>query len=417
MGSDPVTRTGTSEARTVQDELQSILSGPSFRSSRRCSEFLRFVVQETLEGRQEDLKERTIGVSLFGRAQDYDTPGDPIVRVTANEVRKRLAQYYGDHGGDSLRIDLTPGSYVPLFRHIDPSRPITPSPSQATLIAPSPPKLPDRFPMRGKFVLWLLVAALAISGWALWHSHKETPLDAFWNPVLSSDRSPILCVGTSSHVWVLSDRLSAEFSEVLAKASQPIDVAINPYEAVAVGDGYFSTGSVKAALGLSAFLSQRGSQPQLRMAGPLSLDDFHNHTIVAVGAFSNPWTLERTSAMRFRFGRAIVDGKSWLSISDSQNPKSQWKVPESPFANLTVDYAVITRMIDPESKKVFLSLAGLNQFRTEAAEEFVTNPYYWDDLASHAQRGWQSRNIQVLIKTSVVELRPTPPQVIAVYFW
>lgn len=416
MGSKPATRTGTSESRTVQDELQSILSGPSFRSSRRCSEFLRFVVQETLEGRQEELKERTIGVSLFGRARDYDTPGDPIVRVTANEVRKRLAQYYDDHGGDPVRIDLTPGSYVPLFRRLDPSHPITPPPSQPTLKAPSA-RDPAHLAIAPKLVFYLLLAAAAILGFALWHSHRETPLTAFWKPILSSDRSPILCVGTSSHVWVLSDRLSTQFTEGLAKASEPIGVAINPQEAVAVGDGYFSTGSVKAALGLSAFVSQRGLQPQLRMAGPLSLDDFHNHTIIAVGAFSNPWTLERTSEMRFRFGRAIVDGKSWLSISDSQNPKRQWTAPESPFANPAVDYAVITRMIDPDSKKVFLSLAGLNQFGTEAAEEFVTNPYYWDDLASHAPRGWQSKNLQVVIKTSVVEFRPTPPQVIGVYFW
>ena len=341
----------------------------------------------------------------------------PIVRVTANEVRKRLAQYYDDHSGDSVRIDLTPGSYVPLFRHIDPSPPITPALSQPTVNAPSPPIQPARFPIVRRFVVWVLLAALAIAGATLWHFHRERPLDSFWNPVLSSDRSPILCVGTSSHVWVLSDRLSAQLSEVLAEASQPITVAIDPREAVAVRDGYFSTGSVKAALGLSAFVSQRGLQPQLRMAGPLSLDDFHSHTILAVGAFSNPWTLERTSAMRFRFGRTIVDGKSWLSISDSQNPKHEWKVPESPFANPTVDYAVITRMIDPDSKKVFLSLAGLNQFGTEAAEEFVTNRYYWDDLALHAPRGWQSKNLQVVIKTSIVEFRPTPPQAIATYFW
>jgi hypothetical protein len=268
-----------------------------------------------------------------------------------------------------------------------------------------------------KLAFWVLLAILAICGFAFWRWHREAPLDAFWNPVLSSDPSPILCVGTSSHVWVLSDRLSAQFSEVLAQASQPISVVINPYEAVPVGDGYFSNGSVKAALGVSAFLSQRGLQPQLRMAGPLSLDDFHNHTIVAVGAFSNPWTLERTSGMRFRFGREMVDGKSWLSISDSQDPKRQWKAQESPFSNPSVDYALITRIVDPDSRKVFLSLAGLNQFGTEAAEEFVTNPYSMDDLVLHAPRGWQSKNVQVLIKTSVVELRPTPPQVVAVYFW
>src|SRR5256885_9924922 len=99
------------DPRIIREELQRILVAPSFRSSKRCSEFLRFVVEETLQGRQEDLKERTLGVSLFGRSPAYDTPGDPVVRVKANEVRKRLAQYYDDHSDGPLRIDLAPGSY------------------------------------------------------------------------------------------------------------------------------------------------------------------------------------------------------------------------------------------------------------------------------------------------------------------
>src|SRR5436309_11827142 len=106
--------TDAAEARLIREELQRILAAPSFRSSKRCSEFLSFVVERTLDGYREDLKERTLGVSLFGRTPSYDTPGDPVVRVKANEVRKRLAQYYGDHGGSAaLRIDLPPGSYVP----------------------------------------------------------------------------------------------------------------------------------------------------------------------------------------------------------------------------------------------------------------------------------------------------------------
>jgi hypothetical protein len=92
-------------------------------------------------------------------------------------------------------------------------------------------------------------------------------------------------------------------------------------------------------------------------------------------------------------------------------------VQESPFASQPEDYALITRMFDPASRKVFLSLAGLNQFGTEAAEEFVTNPFDWGDLVRRAPRGWQSKNLQVLIQTSVVEFRPTPPRIVAVNFW
>ncbi len=405
----------TSAPLAIQSELDNILGAASFRSSRRCSEFLRFVVQETLEGRQEDLKERTLGVSLFGRPADYETPGDPIVRVTANDVRKRLAQYYDDHAGSTLRIDLAPGSYVPVFRRSE-------SPASALLAPAAPvvsaPVVSAPAKARRANLWWLLLSlALVVSAASVWRSRQKSPLETFWSPVFTSDRSPILCVGTSSHVWVVSDHLSAQLSSTLGQASQPVSVAIDPHEALPAADGYFSLGSVKAALGLSAFLSQKGVRPQLRMAGPLTLDDFHDHTIVTVGAFSNPWALERTSEMRFRFGREIVGGKSWLNITDSQDAKRKWRVQESPFATPSEDYALVTRIIDPGSGKVFLSLAGLNQFGTEAAEEFVTNGDYWNDIVAHAPKGWQSKNLQVLLQTSVVESRPTPPRVVAVYFW
>jgi hypothetical protein len=395
-----------SEARLIRDELQRILAAPSFHSSKRCSEFLCFVVERTLEGRQDDLKERTLGVALFGRRPDYDTPGDPVVRVKANEVRKRLAQYYDEHrNGEGLRIDLPPGSYMPEFRRVT-SAPVP------EIAAPAPQKSWRRT------ALWLaVVVAIAAVGMGLWNWRRDSPLDAFWNPVLRSDRAPILCVGASGQVWLLSDRLSEELNRMPAQAPQPATLHIQPHEAIPAGSTYFSLGSVKSAIGLSLFLSARGSRAQLRMGVPLSIEDFRNHTVVAVGAFSNPWTLQRNSEMRFHFDRGTAAGKLWLGISDSQEPKNRWRVQESPFETLPVDYALVTRVFDRVSKTVFVSLAGLNQFGTEAAAEFVTNPRYFDDLVRHAPKGWQSKNLQVVIETPIVESQPSPPRVVEVYFW
>src|SRR5579871_3007115 len=86
----------------VRAELSRILQSQSFRGSRRCCRFLEYSVQHVLDGNaQEDLRERSIGVEVFHRAADYDTNEDAIVRVTANEVRKRLAQYYQEAGDGS----------------------------------------------------------------------------------------------------------------------------------------------------------------------------------------------------------------------------------------------------------------------------------------------------------------------------
>ncbi len=97
-------------------QLERLVSSKHFRNSKRYPSFLRFVVEQTLAGKTESLKERTLGIDVFARPNDYDTNADPIVRVTAGEIRKRIAQYYQEPGHeDELRIDLPLGSYVPHF--------------------------------------------------------------------------------------------------------------------------------------------------------------------------------------------------------------------------------------------------------------------------------------------------------------
>src|ERR1700728_3689804 len=107
---------GEQEKSEIQAQLDRLLENSHFSHSRRFPSFLRFIVQEELEGRGDQLKERTLGVEVFGRDAGYDTTSDPIVRVTAAAIRKRIAQYYQEpETPDELRISLPPGSYVPHF--------------------------------------------------------------------------------------------------------------------------------------------------------------------------------------------------------------------------------------------------------------------------------------------------------------
>jgi len=147
------------EARVqaIRAELARILESASFRSSRRCSEFLKYVVERTLGGRSADLKERSIGVELFGLPPDFDTGQHAIVRVTANEVRKKLAQYYlaENSSPHSVRIDLPPGSYTAEFRWE------TSTSETAELEVQSPPATTGR---RTRLLIAPVVGALLIAG-------------------------------------------------------------------------------------------------------------------------------------------------------------------------------------------------------------------------------------------------------------
>src|ERR1700721_2785699 len=97
-----------------QQHLKEVIGGEAFKGSLRSGQFLSYIVEESLAGRYSALKERVIGVKLFGRAPSYDTGEDAIVRVTASDVRRRLLQHYGKYGFTSeFRISLPLGSYIP----------------------------------------------------------------------------------------------------------------------------------------------------------------------------------------------------------------------------------------------------------------------------------------------------------------
>ena len=112
--------TSQADHQAILRELETIVNSVYFRSSKRYPGFLRYVVQEQLFGRGHELKERTIGIELYGREATYDTNEDPIVRVAAAEVRKRLANYYAEPANARrLKIYLLSGSYVPSFQKPD----------------------------------------------------------------------------------------------------------------------------------------------------------------------------------------------------------------------------------------------------------------------------------------------------------
>jgi TolB-like protein/Tfp pilus assembly protein PilF len=101
----------------VRDHLQNVLSSDAFKGGKRAQDFLQLVVEHTLAGRLDSLRERMLGAEMFGRPIDYDTGNDSVVRVKASEVRRRLAGYYQTlKTPTAVRIELPTGTYVPQFQ-------------------------------------------------------------------------------------------------------------------------------------------------------------------------------------------------------------------------------------------------------------------------------------------------------------
>src|SRR6201994_3296697 len=105
------------DAPRIREQLERLLVHPLFANSKRYPALLAYTVEQTLLGNAAELKERSIAVEVFGRSPTYDANADPVVRITAGEVRKRLSLYYYDssHAGE-LVIELPLGSYVPMLR-------------------------------------------------------------------------------------------------------------------------------------------------------------------------------------------------------------------------------------------------------------------------------------------------------------
>jgi TolB-like protein/Flp pilus assembly protein TadD len=106
----------------IQGQLARILSSESFSGALRSQEFLRFVVNEALAGRQHRIGANTIGLEVFERPDDFDPQTDPIVRVEAGRLRQRLERHYLTEGADDpILIDVPKGGYLPQISYRDAS--------------------------------------------------------------------------------------------------------------------------------------------------------------------------------------------------------------------------------------------------------------------------------------------------------
>src|SRR5215831_10398583 len=124
------------DGSAVRAQLGKILSSSVFVNSPRMSRFLRFVVETTLGGNGERIKEYVIAIEVFEKADDYDPQADSTVRTEASKLRSRLARYYNTEGrGDPIGITIPKGSYVAQFEKRNDR---TPPPSPATSATATP---------------------------------------------------------------------------------------------------------------------------------------------------------------------------------------------------------------------------------------------------------------------------------------
>ncbi len=412
-------------ASLIEEQLRRIQTSPLFSNSRRYPGLLDYVVRKTLDGQEDNLKERTVGIEAFGRPIDYDLNTDPVVRVTAGEVRKRLAQYYYQPGHEQeLRIELNPGSYVPEFRipatpaiaaipapnapdstPVDPDPvPLSPEPASqrvrpfSVLEAPRPHRASVR---KWKGIAAVLAIALAIStSIALVPVlHRTSAIDAFWQPMIDANGPVLISVG-SVVAMVNSFAVAPPSNSVSGHplSSDPISIS----DAMALSS-------------IQQVLSLHSKRSILESSTGTSFSELQNGPFVLITGFNNQWTMRITDPLRFHFVRTSTDD---YSIEDRKDPNNHWGInTAAPFAKMNQDYGLVARFRDPTTEQFVMVAAGIGENGTIAASRLLTNERYLAELKKDKLFPRYDQNFECIVETQIIDGKPGPPRIMAADVW
>jgi len=421
----------------VLEQLDRIVANSHFRHSKRYPSFLRFVVEETLAGHTDVLKERNLGTEVFGRQSDYDTNADPIVRVTAGEIRKRLAQYYQEPGHEQeLRIELPLGSYVPHFApplyrpsaadapvvleaasavlHVEqPATVVPPTETPSVMDFPVVDAQAGRPSLRWPVLLaWnvagiLLLAVglyLAVFAHARIHDAGTT---FFWQPIVSSSTPALVIIGVHStdsqgHNLPVDTVGSSEQQE-----PQNMMSLMSRYEMVPISDivGYSK---------ITNLLTRHARTYQTEGSGAATLDQLRHGPVILIGGLDNVWTMRLTAPLRFRF---FAKTELLNGIEDTKDHSKLWMFDNAlPAHGNARDYAIVASYFDTTIEQRVVVAAGVGRNGTVTATEFVTSA---DNLNAWMKQANLSsdKNVELVLSTDLLDGEPGPPHVIASYTW
>lgn len=389
----------------IQQHVKEVVEGTAFKGSHRSGQFLKYIVDQAIAGHFESLKERVIGVELFGRAPSYDTGDDAIVRVTASDVRKRLLQHYGRYGSIAkFRISLPLGSYIPeIWRdtppevsppHAETAHEIQPphaeavTPANGHIASPVPPVTiadPDQKKRRRWLAACLLLTIANVALWGVLWDHfarkrNEASSTLPWSVLFNSPHALQL---------ITSD---PDIGEIQGYTDQPISVsdyanhnyipdpgkltpAIYQLCQILLRGNKASLVDTPIAVNIAELAQANSKKVEVHPARSLQLANLQtDDNFVLLGSpRSNPWSAFFSDQLNFRF---VYDKNSGQEIILNLHPRPHEQAQYVPTAlgwATGQSYAIVALVRNPDQNGRVLLLGGANAEGTEAASKLVTD--------------------------------------------
>jgi hypothetical protein len=253
---------------------------------------------------------------------------------------------------------------------------------------------------RSRKFYWLLAAvvlcALFGTGLIVYRAADEPnrDLEAFWKPIRANGTSPLVCAGTLNGIMRVQPAEDDTWRHVTATVNH-----LDPNVAVSI-------------MYLGEYMGRHGTHLSMKLADATNLAELRRQPVILIGGLNNPWTARAQSHMRFQF-RRIGPGLSAIVDTTHNNRVLGSFDFDASVHSINKSYAIVTRENDPLAGQNIVSLAGLGSYGNSSATEFVVTPSYFAQFASSAPKGWEQRNVQIVLETEVVDGRSSPPKVIA----
>jgi hypothetical protein len=255
---------------------------------------------------------------------------------------------------------------------------------------------------------WLPIFAIALLAIlfitvGIWYAARPRILGQFWEPFVKSPEPILFCI---------ADQIQYSSIRLRDAADPQHETTLNDSMTAIIID------DVSPLVSIAGMLRSNGKTYRLLGESATSLADLRRGPSVFIGAFDNSWTLRLTSPLRFHFANNPDMTQFW--IEDRANPKKRdWVLDRSQQLQTGVykDYAIVARMVDPNTDQYVVVAAGISRGGTVAAGEFLVDQRRMSEMLSQVPRDWKQQNIEIVLETQVIQGRSGPPRVSAVHVW